>query len=468
MRGRILWGLVGLVVLLALAAGGVFGLQWQAGRRLDRAVAQLRAALPDGVTLQIGSQQVSLFDHAAEFSDIVFDDSRLQGSQVKIADVRLDGLDSDDDRTIRFRHIEVHGVTLTDHGDSSAAVIGSVTAEAIDLPIDALKADPAGLARIGIGAVALSGLKLTAPNGGFEFGGLSLSGLQGGTLRQVAFTGFHSNFPDEDLGSVDLAIGDGDCTDIAVASLADGSYATRPGGAIGGCRLAGASFTTPRGKGTLRSGKFAVTARDGEGRPIAGAGDVDGLTLHLPEAAELTSVLARLGTPDLSLSIHVEGHVDPASHSVTTTERVTIDHAGDFGLDLALGNLPDPALFGTAPLEALPAALKMTLGAVHVGWTDHGLIPAIEAETLGDGAAIEQVPGLVEPQIRDALKALGVAETTGDWPAKLAAFLSKPSRIEVTLSPVKAVELGTLMDESLPPAAKFGLLQPSLTVETKP
>jgi hypothetical protein len=468
MRGRILWSLVGLVVLLSLAAGGVFGLQWQAELRLDQMVATLRAALPAGVTLQIGSRQIGLFDRAVDFSDIVFDDSRLQGSQVKIAHVRLDGLDPDIDQAIRFRHIDIRAVDLSDRGDSSKAAIAGVTADAIDLPIDALKLDPAGLARIGIGAAAISDIRLTAPDGGFEFAGLSIAGLQGGMLDQVSFTGFHSTFPDADVGSVDMALGDGGCTEIAVLALADGSYATRPGGAIGGCRLGGASFTTPRGKGTLRAARFAITARDGEGRPIAGNGDVEGLTLHLPEVAELTNLLARLGTPDLSLSIHAEGHADPTTHSVTASESFTIDHAGEFGLDIAMGNLTDPALFETAPLEALPAAMKMTLGAVRVGWTDHGLIPAIEAETLGDGAALEQVPTLVESQIRDALKALGVAETTGDWPAKLAAFLRKPNRIEITLKPVKAVEIGTLMDESLPPAAKFGLLQPSLAVELKP
>ncbi len=105
---------------------------------------------------------------------------------------------------------------------------------------------------------------------------------------------------------------------------------------------------------------------------------------------------------------------------------------------------------------------------MRIGWTDQGLVPAIEAVALPDAAAIEQLPAQAESEIRDRLKALGVAETTGDWPAKLAAFLRKPGRIEFDLAPVKAIEIGTLLDDSLPPSAKFGLLQPSLTVETAP
>ena len=456
MRGRILWGVLGLAGIGLLATGAVFFLHWQAERQLDQALAGLRAALPDGVTLTIGHHEIGLVDRIVEVVDIVLDDARPTGSKLAIAHLRLDQLDPDVGQAIRFRDVELRDITLTDKGDGTRIAIDTLTAGGADLPVAALTGGLTKLDQFRFSGAELTGAKLTAADGGLELAKLTLIDLNDGMLWRAVASGFHMSFLQAGLGRVELAAAVADGSEIALGAVATGNFSGRPEGLLDSFGLAEASATAAGGKLSLHHVRYAVTTRDSAGRPTASASDIEGLLLYLPQIAPLSAVLAKLGTPDLALTSHGEERFDPAARTESLSELVGVDHAGLLRLDASLGNLPEPA--ATDPADRF----KMTIGPVRFAWTDQGLIPAVEAALMPD------LPDQAETEIQDRLKALGAAETTGDWPGKLATFLRKPGRIEFDLSPVKAVELGTLFDESLPPSAKFGLLQPSLKVETAP
>ncbi|MEI9985833.1 MAG: hypothetical protein WDN69_23200 [Aliidongia sp.] len=295
--------------------------------------------------------------HAVDAADIVLDDTRPSGSKATIGHLSLTGPDPDFADVIRFRHLEIRDIALSDSDDDTRIAIAAAQAETVEVPVDVLKGDLSRLAQVKVDAAELSGVKLTASDGGLDIATLSVAALQGGQLGAVRVTRFHIIFPDETAGRVDLAAADFGCTDIAIAALANGSDAAEPAGVIGGCHLGEAVAATPHGTGTLQAGRFTITARDAAGRPTGGEGDLEGLTLHLLDNAELAAVLARLGIPDVVLTGHVEAHFDPAIRTVSLSETVGVEHAGAFRLDLALGHLPE---IGTA--DPVAAAMQMTLG----------------------------------------------------------------------------------------------------------
>lgn len=461
MRSKILWVLVGLSLVAVLGAGALFGLQWRTQQAVDQAVAALRARLPSGATLSIDHTEIGLFDRSVGLSGITLTVSAPRPATLRIGSLWIEGLDPAIDQAIRFDHAIVRDVEAVVPDTKSRFTLAEATGDGVRLPVETLTAGLAGIARWDIGAAALSHAAFTTQDGGFDLDSATVTTLQQGALGKLALGRSHATFPDDETGPIAVSLDEGDCTRIRLGALADGSYLDYPAAAVGGCRVSGARVAGSTIRLAARSAAFTIDARNGADGPVDATIDLDALVIEAPALAALQT---RLGIPAVTLSLHAVQRGGPSGHGIEISDAVRIDHAGDLLVEGALGNLLGHSAFMADPY----AAAQITIGPVRIAWTDQGLVPVLEAWASEGGAPAAQFPARAEAELRDRLKQLGVSETTGDWPAKLALYLRKPGRIELTLSPVKAVQLRTLLDQSLPPAAKFGLLQPKLTVEAAP
>ncbi|HVJ52800.1 MAG TPA: hypothetical protein VM689_10075 [Aliidongia sp.] len=474
MRGKILGIVVGAVVLVGggLAAGYVW-LQSQADHALQTGIETLKTHLPPNMKLDIAGMATHPFARSAEFTQVTIVDAAVPGSPLTIGHLVFSGL-TPEGGGARAEHVVATDLKIADGDDPEGGMtVATITIDGMVIPPSSVGPYPVKDLRIDHGVIdriAVSG-KDRDGRVNATLGQMNVGALKDGKLGTIGLRDIHAVFTVSDGDLVDGTLKEASSTDIDVAALADGSYKKSQKTVISAVSLADLAVTKGSGRLGIAGVNFSVTAQDAEGRPSGLQGGIDGFHLVPPPAAEqLASLLKRLGRTDLALSFHTDCKQDFSARTAIVTETAVIDGMGDFTIESALGNLPDPKALADAQAEpavaGMAAGLAMTLGPTRVSWTDRGLVPAVKVDLIDAKMSPEQFAQLSEASLRQLLAALGVAEQTADWPAKVTLFLTKPGHIELRLNPVQNVALGSLVDSSQPPAAKFGLLKPSLAVDT--
>ncbi len=470
MRGKFIRILAAIILVGAAGAGGYLWLQGRSDQALQLAVERLKSHLPAGMKLDIATTSMHPASRAAEFDHVTFTDDNRPDRHVTVGRFVISGLAPSGDGGASASEATLEDVVLS-AGDTKLAM-ATLTLNGLSAPAAGPDGSvPIRSVRIAGGTIDHAVISKQDVGGGQDvtLSHVTIGALADGKLDRITFADFNATVPGEAGTTGQLRLKELTLLAFDIAALADGSFRTKA--AFGGLHLADFDLAGDNGDFSFAALDMSVPSRGPDERPTSVRLTLDGARLEPrpgPKTEMLMQVLARLKRTDVVLSLTCDGTEDYAAHAGTANETLVLDGMGDLKLDLAMGNLPDSWQLDQLDDQAkIQAVAAMTLGPARLGWTDRGLVPAIEQET-GGGMNPDQIGQLGESVLRQQLAALGLGAVTPAWPGQVALFLRKPGHIEFRLDPGQGVSFAGLMDGGQPIVAKFGLLKPTLAVDAGP